>query len=163
MTVLDAVASARLAIEGAGLVQAVRDTREAALARARAHAAVLLDRFALAAIADEDCAAQPHGVRRRLEVARACATEPRLLVLDEPAAGLTAAEAAALAAQLRRLAADGLALLVIEHDTDFLLPLADRLACLDGGRLIASGATAAVAKDPAVVAAYFGMLPAAAL
>ena len=162
MTLLDAVASARLAIEGAGLVQAVRDTGEAALARARAHSAALLDRFALAEMAHERCAAQPHGVRRRLEVARACATEPRLLVLDEPAAGLTAAEAAALAEQLRRLAADGLALLIIEHDTDFLLPLADRLACLDGGRLIASGATAAVAKDPAVAAAYFGMLPAAA-
>jgi branched-chain amino acid transport system permease protein len=81
---------------------------------------------------------------------------PRLLLLDEPAAGLTDAERAELGRALRRLAADGVALIVVEHDVDFLFPLADRLACLEAGRLIALGAPAAVRSDPAVRAAYLG-------
>ena len=156
MTLVDAVAGGCLAATGAGLWQALGGG-DIGLAQARAEARGLLDRFGLAARADERCAAQPHGVRRLVEVARALATTPRLLILDEPAAGLTDTEAAALAGQLRQLADAGLALLVIEHDTDFLLPLADRLVCLDSGRLIASGVPADVAGDPAVVTAYFGL------
>jgi branched-chain amino acid transport system permease protein len=84
------------------------------------------------------------------------ALDPRLLLLDEPAAGLTPAEQQDLARRLRALADDGLGLLVVEHDMPFLLGLADRVACLDEGRLIAAGAPAEIRCDKAVIAAYLG-------
>ncbi len=79
-----------------------------------------------------------------------------MIVLDEPAAGLTRDEAATLAATLRAYAANGAAVLVIDHDMAFLLPLAQRLICLDAGQVIARGAPDDVVGEPAVVAAYFG-------
>lgn len=91
-----------------------------------------------------------------LDLARALAPGPDALILDEPAAGLTAGERAALAALLRELAASGLAVLVVDHGMDFLLPLADRVVCLDAGRVIAAGTPEAVRRDPAVIAAYLG-------
>jgi len=146
MTVLETVALAR--------ATAGRPGNEA---EAEAHAMALLDRLGLAAEAGRPCGDLPQGARRRVEVARALALDPLLLVLDEPAAGLDAAERAALAAQLRDLArASGPAMLVIEHDMGFLAPLADRLVCLDEGRLIAIGPPEAVRRDPAVLAVYLG-------
>ena len=94
--------------------------------------------------------------QRRLEVARALATEPRLLLLDETMAGLNPAEVAVALALLRRLREDGLTLVVIEHNVRAITELCDQVIVLDHGVKIAEGAPDAVIRDPAVVAAYLG-------
>jgi len=128
----------------------------AVAARDRSGAVAALDRVGLAERAGEPVAALGAAELRRLDLARALATEPGALILDEPAAGLTSEERAALAALLRRLADQGLAVLVVDHGMDFLLPLADRIVCLDAGRVLAAGTPDEVRRNPAVVAAYLG-------
>ena len=93
---------------------------------------------------------------RRLDIARALTNRPRVLLLDEPAAGLTDGEQTALAHDLRRLADGGLTVAVVEHGMRFLLPLADRVICLDRGRVIAVGTPAEVVAAPAVIDSYLG-------
>jgi ABC-type branched-subunit amino acid transport system ATPase component len=141
--VLDAVAVARRHDRG--------------LTIAQGHAMALLERLGLADRAMQPCARLAPALRRRVEIARALATSPRLLLLDEPAAGLTTAEQRDLARCLRDLTRDeGLGLLVIEHDIAFLSALADRLVCLVEGSVIAAGTPAAVRADARVRAAYLG-------
>jgi branched-chain amino acid transport system permease protein len=144
LTLVDAVATAHAA-----------DNKHD-LASARADASAILARFGLAERAGQLCASQPHGVKRSADLAAALARRPSVIVLDEPAAGLTQDEAAALAGVLRAYAANGAAVLVIDHDMTFLLPLAQRLVCLDAGQVIAHGAPDEVVGKPAVIAAYFG-------
>jgi len=97
-----------------------------------------------------------YGHQRRLEIARALATEPRLLALDEPAAGMNAAEKVALGTLLRRIRDDGKTLLIIEHDVRLIMSLCDRLSVLDYGRVIAEGTPQAVRRHPEVIRAWLG-------
>jgi len=130
--------------------------------RALAEAAFLLERMGAIGAASALAGELPYGVRRRVEIARALATDPVLLLLDEPAAGLNATEQADLARRLRELLPAGIALLVIEHNMAFLEPLVDQMVCLDAGRVIAAGAPAEVKADALVIEAYLGAAPAPA-
>lgn len=97
-----------------------------------------------------------YGEQRRLEIARALATGPQLLALDEPAAGMNATETESLKALLQTIRADGVTVLLIEHDVKLVLGLCDRVAVLDYGKKIAEGAPEEVRRTPAVIAAYLG-------
>ena len=98
----------------------------------------------------------PLGNQRILEIARALAADPALLVLDEPAAGLRRQEKQALAELLRSLRAEGLTILLVEHDMDFVMGLVDRIVVMDFGSKLVEGAPAAVRSEPRVQEAYLG-------
>ena len=156
LTALDNVAVARGAGR-LGLHQALLARwHDADRAAARSAAMTLLDRMGAAGSAATVGSALPAGVAHRVEIARALATAPRLLLLDEPAAGLNDAEQADLSRRLRSVADGGVAILVIEHSMPFLTHLVDRMICLDQGQVIASGSPRAVQADLRVIEAYLG-------
>lgn len=111
---------------------------------------------------DADVATLSFGQGRLLEIARALAAEPRLILFDEPAAGLTPAECERLSEIIRQIARQGIAVLLIEHDMRFLMAMADRIAVLNFGRKIAQGTPAQIRTDAEVVKAYLGDLGAMA-
>ncbi len=109
--------------------------------------------------ADDRAQDLPVGQQRLLEIARALAARPELLLLDEPTAGLSAGEARTLLALIRRLRADGLTFVIIEHNMDIVMEAADRVVVLDYGEKIAEGTPQEIQRDPRVVAAYLGEEP----
>jgi branched-chain amino acid transport system permease protein len=157
MSVLDNVAVARFGAESAGLGKALLARRhDQMLIRARTYAMSVLRRFGIAELADKECGALAHGTKRLVEIARAICLEPMVLLLDEPAAGLNETEQAELAEHLQDLAAQGLTLLIIEHNMEFLKTLATHMICLEYGQLIASGRPQAIYRDARVIDAYIG-------
>jgi branched-chain amino acid transport system ATP-binding protein len=122
----------------------------------RQRAEALIEFVGLAGLRDADVGTLSFGQGRLLEIARALAGEPRLILFDEPAAGLTAAELERLAGIIRGIAERGIAVLLIEHDMRFLLPLASRVVVLNFGARIAEGTPAEVRSQRAVMEAYLG-------
>ncbi|MBW8482638.1 ABC transporter ATP-binding protein [Actinomadura sp. PM05-2] len=126
----------------------------------RRHAAravtALLDRLGLEHLADSPAGALSTGAARLVEVGRALAVRPRLLLLDEPAAGQDGPETERFAALLRSVAADGTAVVLVEHDTGLVMDVCDEVHVLDLGKVIAAGTPAQVSRDAAVLAAYLG-------
>jgi branched-chain amino acid transport system ATP-binding protein len=123
----------------------------------RSQAAALLELFGLSPADARPVDSLAHGDRRRVEVARALLAKPRLLLLDEPAAGLGADEAATLLADVEAVAATtGMTCVLVEHDVGLVMRVSRHVVVLDAGRLLTTGAPALVAADPRVVAAYLG-------
>ena len=125
-------------------------------ARCRAEATRLLAFMGLEARAHVAAGSLSYGERRMLEIARALATAPRLLMVDEPAAGLNAQEVENLVERLQMLRRDGLTILVVEHNMDLVMTIADRVLVIDYGQHLFEGAPAEVQRHPAVIAAYLG-------
>jgi branched-chain amino acid transport system ATP-binding protein len=129
------------------------DAEESGERRARE----LLDRFGLARFADARASSLAYGEQRRLEIARALATEPKLLLLDEPAAGMNPLEKQELMAQIQSLRSDfGLTILLIEHDMKVVMGVCERILVLDHGLVIAEGSPGEIKRNPRVIEAYLG-------
>jgi len=138
-----------------GCVLGLAGTRRDEL-RARADAMALLDNFGLADLAETAMGELPLGQVRLVDVVRAIAMRPNYLLLDEPAAGLAAAEQEMLSGEIRRIAADGMGVMLVEHNFELVRALADEVVVLQQGRVLMAGAPETVANDPRVMDAYLG-------
>jgi branched-chain amino acid transport system ATP-binding protein len=148
-TVMPNVARGLLAVFGLGGYRALE--REA-VEKARHW----LDQVGLTARADEPAGSLPYGAQRRLEIARAMCTSPRLLCLDEPAAGLNPRESEELSVLLRVIRSGGCSILLIEHDMGVVMRISDHVVVLDHGKTISDGSAEHIRNDPHVIAAYLG-------
>ena len=156
MSVVENVAIGCHARTTAGVLTCLTLLDRAEEARIRRTAFAALERVGLAGRALEEIGSLPLGQQRLVEVARALAADPTLLLLDEPAAGLRHAERAELAALIRRLGQEGMTVLLIEHDMDLIMGLVDRTIVLSRGRILAEGRPEEIRRHPAVIEAYLG-------
>ena len=140
---------------GFGAICRHRAAREE-VAAIRVRAQELLDFVGIGQFANRTAKYLSYGDQRRLEIARALATDPQLLALDEPAAGMNATEKLALRELLVKIKGEGKTVLLIEHDVKLMMGLCDRITVLEYGKRIAEGVPSEIQKDPAVIAAYLG-------
>jgi branched-chain amino acid transport system permease protein len=122
----------------------------------RAEAEAILERYGLTEFADLQPRALPYGIQRRVEIARAVAAGPALLLLDEPAAGLNGEEVRQLSEIVRSIRDSGITVVIIEHNMGLVMSLCEQITVLAGGRIIAEGTPAEVVATPAVIEAYLG-------
>jgi len=123
---------------------------------AQEQAEALLERVGLSARMHEQAKNLSYGEQRRVEIARALASQPRLLLLDEPTAGMNAMEVQAMAALIRRVPSDGHSVVLVEHNVRLVMSVCDTITVLDFGKVIFQGSPTEVASSPAVIAAYLG-------
>ena len=158
MSVVENVMTGRHRLERKALLPAL--VHAPSLARAerasREHAFALLRMLGLVAFADASPASLSYGAQKRLEIARALAAEPALLLLDEPAAGLNATEAREIERVIRELAERGIAVVLVEHDMRLVMDVSDHILVLDYGRRLCEGTADDVRRDARVIEAYLG-------
>lgn len=127
-------------------------------AEARVKAAELMRFVGLGDYLDADAGSMPYGALKRLEIARALASQPKILLLDEPAAGLNAAETEAIDELIRKVAETGVTVVLVEHDMRLVMGVSDHILVLDNGRKLGEGTAEQVRTDPSVIQAYLGAM-----
>jgi len=158
MTVLENIIVALSSGKGADFISAVfkRFSTRNADDENKEAARLLLSKFSLDGIEDKDCGSLGAGQRRLVEVVRACAMRPKVVLLDEPAAGLNATETSHLMEVVKRICDMDMSVIVVEHDIRLIMGISDDVICMDHGAKIAQGPPHIIQKDEAVIEAYLG-------